>query len=267
MSSGAPLLSATGLQKSFRRGGGRFAALDGVDLELAAGETLALVGPSGSGKSTLARVLMRLLEPDSGTLRFAGQDLLAVRGSDLRALRQRWQMVFQYPLAAFNPRATVERVLEDPLRIHGIVARAQRPQAIGAVLERVGLPENLRSRRIHEISGGQRQRVAIARAVASGPELIVLDEAVSALDVSVRAGIMTLLRGLQQERNIAYLFISHDLALVRETAHRVSIMDQGRIVETGDARQIIAAPASQMGKALVAAAMKLPRRDGMESDR
>ncbi|MEQ1951593.1 ATP-binding cassette domain-containing protein [Mesorhizobium yinganensis] len=262
-----PLLSATELRKAFRRDDGRLAALAGVDLELAAGETLALVGPSGSGKSTLARVLMRLLEPDAGTLHFSGQDLLALRGSKLRALRRRWQMVFQDPLAAFNPRATVERVLEDPLRVHGIVARAQRPQAVGALLERVGLPDNLRSRRIHEISGGQRQRVAIARAMATAPELIVLDEAVSALDVSVRAEIMALLHGLQQEKNIAYLFISHDLALVREAAHRVAIMDQGRIVETGDARQVIATPASQMGKALVAAAMKLPRRDGTETDR
>lgn len=262
-----PLLAAIGLRKSFRRGENRFAALAGVDLEIAAGETLALVGPSGSGKSTLARVMMRLLEPDAGALHFAGQDLLALRGSRLRALRRRWQMVFQDPLAAFNPRATVERVLDDPLRIHGIVARAQRPGAIGALLERVGLPDNLRGHRIQEISGGQRQRVAIARAVATGPELIVLDEAVSALDVSVRAEIMALLRGLQQEKNIAYLFISHELALVRDAAHRVAIIDQGRIVETGDARQVIAAPASDMGKALMAAAMKLPRRDGVETDK
>jgi peptide/nickel transport system ATP-binding protein len=260
-----PLLAAIGLRKSFRHGEERFAALAGVDLELAAGETLALVGPSGSGKSTLARVLMRLLEPDAGALHFAGHDLLALRGSRLRTLRRRWQMVFQDPLAAFNPRATVERVLDDPLRIHGIAARAQRPRAIGALLERVGLPDSLRGRRIHEISGGQRQRVAIARAVAAGPELIVLDEAVSALDVSVRAEIIALLAGLQHEKNIAYLFISHDLALVRDAAHRVAIIDQGRIVETGDARRVIAAPASDMGKALVAAAMKLPRRDSVET--
>ncbi|MDQ6434154.1 dipeptide/oligopeptide/nickel ABC transporter ATP-binding protein [Mesorhizobium sp. LHD-90] len=260
----SPLLSATGLQKTFRRGENRFAALAGVDLEIAAGETLALVGPSGSGKSTLARVLMRLIEPDAGALRFAGENLLALTGSRLRAIRSRFQMVFQDPLAAFNPRATVERVLYDPLRIHRIAGRGERPQRIGALLERVGLADTLRGRRIHEISGGQRQRVAIARAIATGPELVVLDEAVSALDVSVRAEIMALLACLQREQNIAYLFISHDLALVRDTAHRVAVIDQGRIVETGEAKRLIAAPASAMGKALVAAAMKLPRRNGPE---
>jgi peptide/nickel transport system ATP-binding protein len=253
-----PLLQATGLRKDFRRGEDRFAALAGVDLEIAAGETLALVGASGSGKSTLARVLMRLAEPDSGALRFAGENLLALRGSRLRTLRRRFQMVFQDPLAAFNPRATVERALDDPLRIHAIAGRAARPRAIGALLERVGLADGLRHRRIHEISGGQRQRVAIARAMATRPELIVLDEAVSALDVSVRADILALLLDLQRQHDIAYLFISHDLAVVRQTAHRVAIMEQGRIVETGDARQVIAAPASEMGKALLAAAMKLP---------
>lgn len=258
------LLSATGLRKTFRRGDGRFAVLDGIDFELVRGETLALVGPSGSGKSTLARVVMRLIDADSGTLTFAGQDMLALRGARLRALRRRIQMVFQDPLAAFNPRATVERVLDDPLRIHGVADRKARPRMIGGLLERVGLPDALRDRHIHGISGGQRQRVAIARAIATRPELIVLDEATSALDVSVRADIMALLLDLQRENDIGYLFISHDLALVRNAAHRVAIMDEGRIVETGTAAEIIGAPASNMGKALVAAAIKLPRRGMLE---
>ena len=201
---------------------------------------------------------MRILEPDAGTLHFGGEDLLALRGARLRAMRKKLQMVFQDPLAAFNPRATVERVLDDPLRIHAIASRSLRPRAIGALLERVGLPDLLRNRHIHEVSGGQRQRVAIARALATNPDLIVLDEALSALDVSVRAGIIDLLADLQHEKAIAYLFISHDLAVVQKIAHRVAVMDHGRIVETGDAHSVMASPVSAMGKALVAATMKLP---------
>ncbi len=255
------LLSATGLRKTFQRGGRLFAAVDDVGFTLERGETLALVGPSGSGKSTLARIVMRLIEPDAGALLFGGVDLLALRGGALRQTRRRLQMVFQDPLAAFNPRATVERVLDDPLRVNALASRAERPRLIGALLERVGLPDTLRSRAVHEISGGQRQRVAIARALATGPELIVLDEALSALDVSVRADIVRLLSGLQRERGIAYLFVSHDLALVRSVAHRIAVLDHGRIVEAGNAGDIITAPRSAMGKALVAASLRLPRRD------
>ena len=222
------------------------------------GETLALVGPSGSGKSTVARLVLRLVEPDAGTIVFLGEDLTSMRGRPLRKLRARLQMVFQDPLAAFNPRVTVERVLDDPLRVHGKADRAGRRHSIGDLLERVGLADSLRSRRVHEISGGQRQRVAIARAIATAPDLIVLDEALSALDVAVRAEIVELLRGLQRERGIGYLFISHDLALVSRIADRVAIMDRGRIVESGRAQPVIANPDSEMGKALVAATTKLP---------
>ncbi len=258
------LLTASGLRKVFRRREVRFAALDGVDFEVRSGETLAIVGPSGSGKSTLARVVMRILEPDAGTLHFAGEDLLAMRGARLRVVRKRLQMVFQDPLAAINPRATVQRVLDDPLRIHAIASRSERPRAIATLLERVGLPDLLRDRLIHEISGGQRQRVAIARALATDPDLIVLDEALSALDVSVRAGIIELLTEIQRTKGIAYLLISHDLAVVQKIAHRVAIMDHGRIVETGGAAAVIAAPRSEMGKALVGAVMKLPKREKVE---
>ena len=252
------LLQVYGLSKRYRRGDRDLAALDGVSFDITTGETLALVGPSGSGKSTVARILLRLVEPDAGQIRFDGEDLLGLRGAALRAVRPKLQMVFQDPLAAFNPRATVARLIDDPLRIHGFVDRAQRPKAIAALLERVGLSSELAGRRVHEISGGQRQRVAIARAIAARPQLIVLDEAVAALDVLVRGDILRLLRQLQAEEGIAYLFISHDLGAVRAIAHRIAIMDAGRIVEQGAAAQVIADPASVTGRALVAATPKLP---------
>lgn len=252
------LLEVEGLSKRYWRGGKDFAALDGVSFEIAPGETLALVGPSGSGKSTVARILLRLVEPDAGSIGFNGEQLLGLQGAALRATRTKLQMVFQDPLAAFNPRATVAGLIDDPLRIHGIVERAVRPRAIAALLERVGLATELAGRRVHEISGGQRQRVAIARALATWPALIVLDEAVSALDVLVRADILGLLAELQRDEGVAYLFISHDLGAVRAIAHRIAIMDGGRIVEQGDAATVIAAPASATGKALVAATPELP---------
>ncbi len=256
----APLLTATNLRKRFDSRGRTVAALDDVSFEVAPGETLGLVGPSGSGKTTAARAVMRLIELDSGDICFDGEDFLALVGARLRAARARLQMVFQDPRAAFNPRATVARVLDDPLRIHGIVPRGERPEAIAQLLKRVGLSPDLASRAIHEISGGQRQRVAIARAIATRPQLIVLDEAVSALDVSVRGQILELLLDLQRSENIAYLFISHDLGVVRAIAHRVAILDKGRIVETGKAAEVIANPQSPTGQALVAAAPRLRHR-------
>lgn len=258
------LLDVRDLGKSFIRNGRLVAALNGVSLTVDRGETLALVGPSGSGKSTLGRAILRLIEPDRGEISFEGKDLLGLSGADLRATRARLQMVFQDPQAAFNPRATVARVIDDPLRIHGLGSRAERPAMIARLLERVGLSPDLRRRAIHEISGGQRQRVAIARAIATKPALIVLDEAVSALDVSVRGDILALLADLQRDENIAYLFISHDLGVVHAVAHRVAIMDAGRIVETGDAQTVVADPQSSTGKALVAAVPKLRYRAATE---
>jgi peptide/nickel transport system ATP-binding protein len=252
-----PLLQLRGVSKTFHRSGHPVAALDDVSLDLGRGETLAIVGPSGSGKSTLARIVMRLVEPDRGEIRFDGIDLAATQGEALRRMRPRFQMVFQDPLAAFNPRATVARALDDPLRIHGLAGRAKRPGAIAALLDRVGLDPALASRRIHEISGGQRQRIAIARAIATKPALIVLDEAVSALDVTVRAGVLGLLDELRRKDKLSYLFISHDLAVVSSFAERIAIMDAGRIVENGTAAAVIAAPQSATGKALVAAIPKL----------
>ena len=253
------LLAVSDLTKRYRRGGKTIAAVDGVSLTIEPGETLALAGPSGSGKSTIARLVLRLIEPDAGNIQFEGDDFLTLNGAALRARRAHLQMVFQDSLAAFNPRATVARVLDDPLRIHAIASRAERPARIAALLERVGLTADLAPRAIHEISGGQRQRVAIARAIATNPSLIVLDEAVSALDVSVRGQILELLLDLQARERIAYLFISHDLGVVRAIAHRVVLLDAGRIAESGDARAVIDAPQSAIGKALVAAAPRLNR--------
>ncbi|WP_274628453.1 ATP-binding cassette domain-containing protein [Arvimicrobium flavum] len=253
----AALLKVEGLTKRFRRTGVTITALDDVSLSLRPGETLALVGASGSGKSTLARAILRLLEPDAGTVSFDGTDLLALRGAALRAMRAQLQMVFQDPHAAFNPRATVARAIDDLLRIHRITPRAERPRRIAALLERVGLSPALAERNIHDISGGQRQRVAIARAIASEPKLIVLDEAVSALDVSVRAKVLGLLAELQRERDMAYLFVTHDFAVVRQIAHRVAVMEHGRIVETAPAADLVASPQSEAARALVAAVPRL----------
>lgn len=251
------LLTVDGLTKSYMRHGRRITALDGVSFTLAEGQTLGLAGASGSGKSTLARVLLRLLAADAGQVHFSGEDWLALSGSRLRQQRRGMQMVFQDVLGAFNPRATVGSVLDDPLRIHDIVERAKRSREIAGLLERVGLPASYAGRSIRELSGGQRQRVAIARAIATRPSLIVLDEAVSALDASVRRRILELLVELQQERGIAYLFISHDLAVLRAVSHRIAIMHEGRIVETGPADAVIGNPQSAATKALIAAVPRL----------
>lgn len=255
-----PLLSIRGLCKRFRGGGREVIALDDVEIDLRPGETLALVGGSGSGKSTLARIVLRLVEPDAGTMTFDGVDLLSLHGGALRTMRRRLQMVFQDPLAAFNPRATISRVLTDPLRVHSVARRAARPGRVAEMLVQVGLDPDLAHRRIHEISGGQRQRVAIARALATMPDLVVLDEALSALDVSVRADIVNLLREHQRRSSVAYLFIAHDLALVRAIADRTAVMNAGRIVEIGETRAVLEQPRSDAARALIAAAPRLPHR-------
>ncbi|MFC4624554.1 ABC transporter ATP-binding protein [Daeguia caeni] len=228
---------------------GAMPVLDRIGLTLARGETLALVGPSGCGKSTLARALLRLIPLTGGTIRLEGQDWLALRGAGLRRARAKIQMVFQDPLSAFNPRASVEDVLREPLRIHGI------RRSPAELLDLVGLDARLLSRGVHAISGGQRQRVALARALASKPSLIILDEAVSALDVTVRGSILRLLSDIQQEEGTSYLFITHDLAVAAQLAHRIAVMERGarggRIVETGPTRHIIQTPQASITKALI----------------
>ncbi|MBC7281090.1 ATP-binding cassette domain-containing protein [Hoeflea sp.] len=248
----ANLLTVEGLSKRF---GGRrpVVALDNVSFTIGKGETLGVVGPSGSGKSTLARVLLRLIEPDAGRILINGDDWRALSAAALRRRRGSIQMVFQDPLSAFNPRTTIGKAIMDPLRIHAVGGRGDRAAAVTALLQRVGLPADISGRRIHEVSGGQRQRVALARALASRPRLVVLDEALSALDVSLRGQMLELLVQVQREDGISFLFIGHDPAVVRLISHRVAIMDQGRIVEIGDADAVLSRPQSEIGKALIAA--------------
>lgn len=249
----APLLSVQGLTKTF----GMVRAVDDMSFELGKGETLALAGPSGSGKSTVARLVLRLLEPDAGKVSFMGEDFGSLKGNVLRARRQHIQMVFQDTNSSFNPRATVASALLDPLKAFDVVHRKQRPDEAKRLLERVGLTRNLLERSVHELSGGQRQRVAVARALASRPKLIVLDEALSAVDASIRIDLLELLIDLQHSRDISYLFISHDLGMIRAVAHRVAILDAGRIAEIGPTQSVISAPSSSVGRQLLAAAPRL----------
>ncbi len=243
------LLELEGLGKRFpvrrgllRRQVGAVAAVDGVDLALQAGETFALVGESGSGKTTLARMVMRLLEPSAGSIRFAGDDLLALSGEALRRRRRDFQMVFQDPFGSLNPRLRIGRILAEPLEVHGLGTPEERRRRVDELLELVGLPAEAAGRYPHEFSGGQRQRIGIARALATDPRLLVADEPVSALDVSVRAQILNLLAGLQQRLGLTLLLIAHDLALVEQLADRVGVMYMGRLVEVAPARQLFAAP-------------------------
>ena len=260
----APLLQVDDLAKHFSTRRGLFGrrtthrAVDGASFRLDRGETLALVGESGCGKSTTARMVLRLIEPTSGTVRFDGADLTALRGRPLRRVRRRMQIVFQDPFASLDPRMTVGEIIEEPLAIHGVGDRAERRARVEGLLGQVGLTPGHAGRHPHEFSGGQRQRIGIARAVALEPDLIVLDEPVSALDVSVQAGVVNLLADLQRRLGLAYLFIAHDLAVVKHVADRVAVMYLGRIVETGPKEALFAAPRHPYTRALLAA---IPRPD------
>ncbi len=244
-----PLLEVRGLVKHFpiRRGllqrtVGAVKAVDGVDLVLWPGECLALVGESGSGKTTLGRCLLRLEEPTSGSVRFRGEDLLALSPEALRRLRRRFQMIFQDPYGSLNPRMRVRSILSEPLEVHGLAPGSARPRRVHELLRLVGLPDGAERRYPHEFSGGQRQRVGIARALATEPDLLVADEPVSALDVSVRAQIVNLLVELQERLDLALLFIAHDLALVEQIADRVVVLYLGRVVEEAPAAELFAQP-------------------------
>ncbi len=262
----APLLEASDLRKSFVATTGAFAgkarrinAVDGVSLKLAQGETLAIVGESGSGKTTLARLLLRLEEPDSGGVRCFGEDLLAARGARLRALRREMQMVFQDPYASLDPRMDVEAIVGEPLAIHEPqLARAERRLRVVRTLEAVGMGADSLRRYPHEFSGGQRQRIGIARALVLRPKLIVADEPVSALDVSVGAQILSLLQELQAEFALTYLVVSHSLPVVAQIATRIAVMKAGRVVESGEVRQVLERPAHAYTQALIAAMPELP---------
>ncbi len=254
----APLVQVRDLVKEFRlpaaAGGARILrAVDGVSFTIPKGQTLALVGESGSGKSTTARLVLRLVDPTSGQILLDGADVTTVRGAGVRQLRRRAQLVYQNPYASLDPRLSVAEVIVEPLRAFGIGDRATRLATARGLLDRVALPAAALGRRPVELSGGQRQRVAIARALALSPDLVVCDEPVSALDVSVQAQVLDLLLELQEQLGVAYLFISHDLAVVRQIAHRVAVMRHGSIVEEGTVGELFADPQHEYTRALLAA--------------
>lgn len=255
-----PVLSVRDLKVHFdQRGGllgrlkGRLHAVDGLSFDIAPGETLALVGESGCGKSTTGKAIMRFIEPKSGQILLDGTDMAAMTPNDLRAARRQVQMVFQDPYGSLNPRLTVGRAIAEPLLVHGLVSsREAARNKVASLLDLVGLNAAMTDRYPHEFSGGQRQRLSIARALALSPKLLIADEAVSALDVSVKAQIVELLRELQDELGIALLFISHDIAVVEQISHRVAVMRQGQIVEMGMRDQVLKTPAHPYTKKLLA---------------
>ena len=235
---------------------GHVQAVDGVSFAIRKGETLGLVGESGSGKSTVGKAVMRLHDVTSGEVHLHGQDITNLSGQPLRTARQQMQMVFQDPYASLNPRLSVGNILTEPLENYETVARAERRQYAGDLLERVGLRRDALIRYPHEFSGGQRQRLGVARALALNPSLIVADEPVSALDVSVQAQVLNLLIRLQRELDLAYLFISHDLAVVEHISHRVAVMYLGTLVEVADKESLFANPTHPYTQALLSAVPK-----------
>jgi oligopeptide/dipeptide ABC transporter ATP-binding protein len=249
----APLLEAADLRVTFRPGGRELRAVDGVDLRVRSGETVALVGESGSGKTSVALALMGINRLSGGTVRFEGRDVTAARGAELKALRRRMQMILQDPYGSLDPRWTIAEVLEEPLVAHGLGTRDDRRARVAALLAQVGLPADAVARRPGQFSGGQRQRIAIARALALEPHLLIADEPVSALDVSIQAQIVNLLLEVQQRLGTAMLVITHDLALVHRVAHRVVVMYLGRVVEAGPVDDVISRPAHPYTAALVSA--------------
>jgi oligopeptide/dipeptide ABC transporter ATP-binding protein len=262
---GAPLLRVTGLSKHFVSGGGLFSqarvvrAVDGVSLEIATGETLGLVGESGCGKTTLGRMVLRLIEPTAGSVEFDGRDLLKLDARRTRAMRRDMQIIFQDPMSSLNPTMAVGELIVEPLVIHGIGDRLSRERRLRELLDLVGLASHHAGRFPHEFSGGQRQRICIARALALRPRFIVCDEAASALDVSIQAQILNLLKDLREEFGLTYLFISHDLGVIRHISDRVAVMYLGKLVEVAPKAALFDRPRHPYSRALLDA---VPGRGG-----